>query len=56
VATAEVIGLLRLTPILVDVNPNTFDMAASDIERQLLQKQKRSSQFNYMDNLAIWNR
>src|SRR6187549_3730207 len=33
VATAEVIGLLQLTPVLVDVYPNTFDIDCEAIER-----------------------
>lgn len=31
VASAEVIGLLRLTPVLVDVDPNTFNLTADTI-------------------------
>jgi dTDP-4-amino-4,6-dideoxygalactose transaminase len=33
VATAEVIGLLGLTPVMVDVDPKTFNLTASDIEK-----------------------
>ncbi|MDA1116291.1 MAG: DegT/DnrJ/EryC1/StrS family aminotransferase, partial [Bacteroidetes bacterium] len=32
VATAEVIGLLGLTPVMADVNPNTFNISAELIE------------------------
>ena len=32
VATAEVIGLLRLTPVMADVDPNTFNITADLIE------------------------
>jgi UDP-2-acetamido-2-deoxy-ribo-hexuluronate aminotransferase len=35
VATAEVIGLLGLTPVMVDVNPKTFNLTASDIEKAI---------------------
>ena len=35
VATAEVIGLLRLTPVMVDVDPKTFNLTASDIEKAI---------------------
>lgn len=35
VATAEVIALLRLTPIMVDVDPHTFNITAEQIEAAL---------------------
>lgn len=35
VATAEVIGLLGLTPVLVDVNPNTFEIDMEAIENKI---------------------
>ena len=34
VATAEVIALLRLKPILVDVNPNTFDIDIEELKKR----------------------
>jgi len=40
VATAEVIGLLRLKPIMVDVEPNTFNIAQSNIEKAIGPKTK----------------
>lgn len=40
VATAEVIGLLGLTPILVDVDPDTFDMDIAAMERNITSKTK----------------
>ena len=40
VATAEVIGLLGLTPVMVDVDPNTFNIAAADIEKAITSKTK----------------
>jgi dTDP-4-amino-4,6-dideoxygalactose transaminase len=40
VATAEVIGLLGLTPVLVDVNPDTFDIDTEAIERNITSKTK----------------
>ncbi len=40
VATAEVIGLLGLTPVLVDVYPNTFDIDVEAIERAITPKTK----------------
>lgn len=38
VATAEVIGLLGLTPVLVDVYPDTFDIDVEDIEKNITSK------------------
>jgi UDP-2-acetamido-2-deoxy-ribo-hexuluronate aminotransferase len=40
VATAEVIGLLRLTPVMVDVDPNTFNLTATAIEKSITPKTK----------------
>jgi len=40
VATAEVVGLLGLRPVMVDVDPNTFNMAISDIEKAITTKTK----------------
>ena len=40
VATAEVIGLLGLTPVLVDVYPNTFDIDIEAIEKAITPKTK----------------
>lgn len=40
VATAEVIGLLGLTPVLVDVNADTFDIDVNAIERAITPKTK----------------
>jgi UDP-2-acetamido-2-deoxy-ribo-hexuluronate aminotransferase len=40
VATAEVIGLLRLKPIMVDVDPNTFNITRSNIEKAIGPKTK----------------
>ncbi|MBH2005689.1 MAG: aminotransferase class I/II-fold pyridoxal phosphate-dependent enzyme, partial [Sphingobacteriia bacterium] len=33
VATAEVIGLLKLKPVMVDVDPHTFNIARKNIEQ-----------------------
>ena len=35
VATAEVIGLLGLIPIMVDVDPKTFNLTASEVEKAI---------------------
>ncbi len=40
VATAEVIALLGLTPVLVDVNPDTFDISIESIEKAITSKTK----------------
>lgn len=40
VATAEVIALLGLKPVLVDVNPDTFDIDVNAIERAITPKTK----------------
>lgn len=40
VATAEVIGLLGLTPVLVDVYPGTFDINIEAIEKAITPKTK----------------
>ncbi len=40
VATAEVIGLLGLIPVMVDVDPKTFNVSAKDIEKAITLKTK----------------
>lgn len=40
VATAEVIGLLRLTPVMVDVDPFTFNITAQLVEEAITPKTK----------------
>ena len=40
VATAEVIGLLGLKPVLVDVHPDTFDIDVNAIEKAITPKTK----------------
>jgi UDP-2-acetamido-2-deoxy-ribo-hexuluronate aminotransferase len=40
VATAEVIGLLGLTPVMVDADPETFNVTGSDIEKAITPKTK----------------
>lgn len=40
VATAEVIGLLRLTPVMVDVDPETFNLTAEIFEAAITSKTK----------------
>lgn len=40
VATAEVIALLKLTPVLVDVNPDTFTIDPAAVEKAITSKTK----------------
>jgi dTDP-4-amino-4,6-dideoxygalactose transaminase len=40
VATAEVIGLLGLTPVMVDVDPKTFNLTADEVEKAISPKTK----------------
>ena len=40
VATAEVIGLLQLTPIMVDVDPDTFNITAEIVEKAITPRTK----------------
>lgn len=40
VATAEVIALLKLTPVLVDVDPDTFNIDPASIEKAITNKTK----------------
>lgn len=40
VATAEVIALLRLTPVMVDVDPHTFNLTADILEAAITPKTK----------------
>ncbi len=40
VATAEVIALLRLTPVMIDVDPDTFNVTADLIEAAITDKTK----------------
>lgn len=40
VATAEVIGLLNLKPIMVDVDPNTFNVTLKNIEKVITPRTK----------------
>ncbi|CAG0906863.1 unnamed protein product, partial [Cyprideis torosa] len=40
VATAEVIALLQLTPVMVDVDPDTFNLTADIVEKAITPKTK----------------
>lgn len=39
-ATVEVIALLKLTPVFIDVNPETFNVEANEIEKAITPKTK----------------
>ena len=39
-ATAEILGLLKLTPVFVDVDPNSFNLDVSRIEKSITAKTK----------------
>lgn len=39
-ATVEVVGLLGLTPVLIDVDPNTFNMDVNELEKAITPKTK----------------
>jgi UDP-2-acetamido-2-deoxy-ribo-hexuluronate aminotransferase len=54
VATAEVIALLKLTPVLVDVYPDTFDIDIEALRNAITPKQKPLCRFIYLDNVPIW--
>ena len=57
VATAEVIGLLGLTPVLVDVDANTFQIDVAAIERKHHKKNKSHSARAFIrDNVRPWKR
>ncbi|MCY7408996.1 MAG: DegT/DnrJ/EryC1/StrS family aminotransferase [Chitinophagales bacterium] len=39
-ATVEVVALLKLTPVFIDVNPQTFNIEASEVEKAISPKTK----------------
>ena len=53
-ATVEVIALLHLTPVLVDVEKDTFNMDIDALKKAITPKPKRLFQFIYLDNVPIW--
>ena len=56
VATAEVIALLRLTPVMVDVDPDTFNVTAELIEPAITERTKRSCRCICSGSRATWSR
>lgn len=55
-ATVEVIGLLKLTPVLVDVELDTFNISVEAIERAITAKTKAIVPSIYLVNVPIWTR
>lgn len=56
VATAEVIGLLGLTPVLVDVNPATFNIDVDAVEKHITPKTKAIVPVHLFGQCADMNR
>jgi len=54
VATAEVIGLLGLTPVMVDVDPETFNCSAELIEKAITPKTKAIVPVHLFGQAQIW--
>lgn len=55
IATAEVIALLGLTPVLVDVNPDTFNINVDAVERAITPKTKQWCRFICSGSVPTWN-
>ena len=53
-ATVEVIALLKLTPVLIDVEPDTFNIDIEALKKAITPKQKPLFQFIYLDCVLIW--
>ena len=54
VATAEVISLLGLIPVMTDVDSKTFNITADIIRPHITSKTKQLCQFIFLGNLRIW--
>ena len=52
VATAEVIGLLKLKPVMVDVDSNSFNITLEAI-KQAITTELNDEQINYITNSII---
>ena len=55
-ATVEVIGLLNLTPVLVDVDPKTFNISPAEIEKAITSKTKAIIAVHLYGNLCDMGR
>ena len=55
VATAEAAAILGLIPVMCDVDPDTFNVTADNIEPLITKKLKQLFLYTYMDSHAIWN-
>ncbi len=56
VATAEVIGLLGLTPVMTDVDPDTFNITAAHIEAAITPAPKPLYRCICLAKVPTWNR
>ena len=56
IATTEVIALLKLKPVFVEVDPQTFCIDPDAIRKAITPKQKPLFRFIYMAILPIWKR
>ena len=56
VATAEVVALLGLKPVMADVDKNTFNMCVDHIEPLITSKTKAIVPVHYLVNLQIWRK
>ena len=54
IATIEVISLLGLKPVIVDVDPGTFNLSPEAIEKAITPKTKAIIRFIYSGNVLIW--
>lgn len=54
VATAEVIALLGLTPVMVDVDPDTFNLTGEIFEKAITEKPKLLYLYICSDKVLIW--
>ena len=53
-ATVEVIALLQLTPVLVDVNEDDFNINVEAIKKAITPKLKLLFLYIYLGNVPIW--
>jgi len=56
IATAEVIALLGLTPVLVDVDPETYNIDPKAIEKAITSKPKPLFRFIFSANALLWRK
>jgi dTDP-4-amino-4,6-dideoxygalactose transaminase len=56
VATAEVIGLLGLKPIMVDVDLDSFNISLKNLQKVISSKTKAIVPVHLLDNLLLWKK